>query len=315
MTSSKPVNIVKARLRNVGDGVLEFTDDVVKFYVETGRFRKQRKVVREISLVDVESVDRQGNGLSITWKGTTETFDIKQSSQVDAIYERITANLTKRKDETESQAADGKKQLELAQITVNAMATIDSLFNILKNLHGRVDWKLVEDNYMQSEENYGKLANQSANPLCLDVKPLSLAVQGHRAKEAAEKTFDALKALYNEFDTLVSSVNGSEQLHPNPSDAKLMIQAVYVLNDLVLGAVVGDEEITKESAELLKVLDDLAKLPGSKIDVNAVKTSVDKLCEDKEKREQLAEDVRLMLEQQLKELLPSEAGSEQPKAA
>ena len=51
----------KARLRNIGDGVLEFDGDVVRFYVLKGRFRKQRELVREISVADVESLGREGN--------------------------------------------------------------------------------------------------------------------------------------------------------------------------------------------------------------------------------------------------------------
>ena len=74
MTATPTELTVKARLRNFGDGVLVLADDAVKFYVETGRFRKHRKIVREIPLADVESVERQGNDLSIVWKGTTDMF-------------------------------------------------------------------------------------------------------------------------------------------------------------------------------------------------------------------------------------------------
>ncbi|TRO53646.1 hypothetical protein E2P63_02205, partial [Candidatus Bathyarchaeota archaeon] len=58
----------KARLRNFGDGVLVITADVVKFYVEKGRFRKHRKSIREIPLAEVENVEQQENDLSIFWK-------------------------------------------------------------------------------------------------------------------------------------------------------------------------------------------------------------------------------------------------------
>ncbi len=315
MTSSKPVNPVKARLRNFGEGTLEFTDDTVKFYVETGRFKKQRKIIREIPLVEVENVERQGDSLSLTWKGTTETFDVKQSSQIEALYERITANLATLKSEKEKQDDADKTRREVAQITISAIETAGSLFSILKNLHGQVDWNRVADGCRQSEENSGKLASLNANKLSLDVKPILSAVQEHRAKEATEKTFAQLKILYYEFYALVSSVNGSEELHPNASDANRIIQAVYVVNDMMLDAVVGDGGIPKESTELLKMLDDLAKLLGSKIDVNTVKISTDKLSAEKEKQEQSVEELRLVLEQQLKELLLSEAGTEQPKAA
>jgi uncharacterized coiled-coil protein SlyX len=308
MSAVHTVIVVKARLRNFGNGILEFSDDAVKFYSETGRFRKRREIVREIPMAEVEGVERQGNDLSISWKGTTDVLFIEQTSQIDTIYERITANLT----EAEKRLTADQARNQLAQMTVNAMETADSLFDILKNLHGRVDWKLVESSYKVSEENVARLANQSATSPGLDIKPLSVAVQEHRPKEIAEKAYDVLRALYEHFDRLASSVKDEEKSHPNPHDAKLLIHTNYILNDIALGAVVGDEGVGKESAELLKALDDLAKLPNPKIDVNGVKTSWDKVSAEKDKQTEVIENVKLMLERELKELI-TPTTSHQPK--
>jgi hypothetical protein len=182
------------------------------------------------------------------------------------------------------------------------METADSLFVLLKNLHGRVDWSLVENSFKQSEENVKNLASQ-ANSLCLGITQLSAAVQERRPKEIAEKTYDVLKTLYGHFDGMASSGEKAEQSPPDYREARLVIQASYVLNDMLLGAVVGDDAVEKEGAELLKVLDDLSKVPGLKIDVNAVKTSLDRMCAEKEKQGLVVEEIRLMLEQQLKELI------------
>ena len=93
------------------------------------------------------------------------------------------------------------------------------------------------------------------------------------------------------------------------------MQAVYVLNDMVLGAVVGDEAVGKEGTELLKMLEDLAKLPDSKIDVSAVKTALDKLSLETEKQRLVAEEIMPTLQQQLKELIsPQQATSQKPLA-
>jgi hypothetical protein len=310
MTATHAELTVKARLRNFGDGVLVLADDAVKFYVETGRFRKRRKVIREISLADVESVERQGNDLSIFWKGATDMFVIAQPSQVEPTLERIMAALKGRTKEAENKETADQKQVELAQLTAKAKETADSLFDILKSLHGRVDWSLVENSFKQSEENVKSLASQ-ANSLCLDITQLSAAVQERFPKEIAEKTYDVLKTMYEHFDGMASSGDNAEQFHPNHQDARLVIQANYVLNDMLLGVVVGDDAVEKEGVELLKVLYDLSKVPGSKIDVNAVKASLDKICAEKEKQGLVVEEIRLMLGQQLKELI-SPTASHQP---
>ena len=302
MTAVPTELTVKARLRNFGDGVLLVAGDAIKFYVETGRFRKHRKIAREIPMADVESVERQGNDLSIVWKGATEMFVVEQAAQVELIYERITTTLKERTKDVKKEEATDQKQVELAQLTLKAMETTDSLFDILRNLHGRVDWNLLENNFKKSEENVKDLASQP-DSVCLDSKTLSAAIQERSPREIAEKTHEALKALYEHFDGMAATGENAEQSHPNHREARLVIQACYVVNDMLLGAIVGDDAVEKEDAELLKVLDDLAKMPGSKIDVNAVKTSFDEICAEKEKRASMVERIRLMLGQQLKELI------------
>jgi hypothetical protein len=74
---------VKARLRNFGDGVLEFDGGIVRFYVVKGRFRKQRELVREISVVDLESLSRDGNELSVSSKGVTSYFVVDKAGSLD----------------------------------------------------------------------------------------------------------------------------------------------------------------------------------------------------------------------------------------
>src|SRR4030066_1896956 len=236
MTAVPTELTVKARLRNFGDGVLLVAGDAVKFYVETGRFRKHRKIAREIPMADVESVERQENDLSIVWKGATEMFVVEQASQVEPIYERITTALKERTKDAENKEAADQKWTELTKMTRAAIETTDSLFDLIKNLHGRVDWSLVETSFKQSEENVKTLASQ-ANSLCLDITPLSAAVQERRPKEIAEKTYDVLKTMYEHFDGMASSGENAEQLHPDYREARLVIQASYVLNDMLLAAV------------------------------------------------------------------------------
>jgi hypothetical protein len=77
---------------------------------------------------------------------------------------------------------------------------------------------------LQAAGNVGKLANQSANSVRLDLEPLSAAVQNQRAKKTAQKTYDAQKAVYDHFDGMASSAEDSEQFHRNRRDAELVMQ-------------------------------------------------------------------------------------------
>jgi hypothetical protein len=295
----------KARLRNFGDGFVVITDGVLKFYVETGRFRKHRQIIREIPFAEVENVEQQGNDLSIFWKDTKDVFAIAKPSQVEPVLQRIMAALKEHTKETETKIVTDQQGKETTQLTVKILDTSDSLFSILKNLHGRLDWNLMETNFQSVQENVKNLANQP-NSLCIDLTQLSAAVQERRLKEISGTTFDVLKALYVHFDELFSPSENAEQFHLNCQDSRMIMQANYISNDMLLGAVVGDNTLEKEGAELMKILDSLSKLPGSKIDTNAIKAELDKLCAEKENRVAIVEDMHLMLGQNLREFVASE---------
>ena len=295
----------KARLRNFGDGFLVITDGVLKFYVETGRFMKHRQIIREIPFAEVENVEQQGNDLSIFWKDTKDVFAIAKPSQVEPVLQRIMAALKEHTKETETKIVTDQQGKETTQLTVKILDTSDSLFSILKNLHGRLDWNLMETNFQSVQENVKNLANQP-NSLCIDLTQLSAAVQERRLKEISGTTFDVLKALYVHFDELFSPSENAEQLHLKCQDSRMIMQANYISNDMLLGAVVEDNTLEQDGAELMKILDSLSKLPGSKIDTNAIKAELDKLCAEKENRVAIVEDMHLMLGQNLREFVASE---------
>lgn len=305
--------IVKARLRNFGEGTLDLNDGGIKFYAKTGRFRKRREIAREISIAEIEGVEKQGNDLTIAWKGTTDMFVIEQTSQLEIIYEKISTKLTERKVEQEKETTANQKRNEIAQTTIQAIDTADPLFRLLNSLHGHVDWKLLESICLQAEEEAGKLSGLNTNPIHLDLKPTSTAVKERRPKETAERAYDVLKTLYQHFDDTSSLNDGSEKDHPNQHDSNLAVQAIYILNDLELSAVVGDEEIEKETSELLKVLDELSKVPGSKIDVNSIKISLETFRADKEKKPETLENIKSSAKQHFNEIInPKSTTAQQP---
>ncbi|HLN46431.1 MAG TPA: hypothetical protein VK209_12065 [Candidatus Sulfotelmatobacter sp.] len=311
MSTPKPVIVAKARLTNFGNGMLEISDNTLRFYTEAGRFKKQRKNIHEIPLKEIESAERQGNDLTITWKENMNTFIVAQTSQVDAIYERINTKLTEEKKEIETEKTAIQAQADLTQTTSNFIETIYSLFTLLKQLHGQVNWKNIENDFKMIDEDTAKLANQNPDPIKLDTTQLQLTIQEHRPKEIAENTYDILKTLHEHFDELPLNED-LEKPHPNNHDLKLIIQASYILNDIALGVAVGDEANEKETKEFIKVLEDLAKLPSAKIDVASVKSSLEKFSTTKSKQTEIFDEIRLKVEQQIKEVMkPQQATIEQ----
>ena len=291
----------KARLRNVGNGTLELVGNTIKFHVETGRFKKRKEIAKEIPVADIESMERVGNELSITWKGVTDRFVIEKAELAETIHAKITEALSVQSKPLEAKEAAKQKPKELAQALSNALKITDSLFDILRSLHGRVNWNRVESQLKCSKENVRRFADQKG-AVNLDFEKLSSAIKEHLPEEISKEAYSILKALFEYFNGLPSQGESSAQIHPNHDDAKKVILAYYTLNDIILGTVVEDEEVGKERVELAIVLDDLSKVTGLNMNVDAVKDVVAKLGTEQAK-ESVIEESRAVFAQQLKDLL------------
>ncbi len=297
-----PESVVKAHLIGLGSGTLEFIDNTIKFHTEKGRFRKRQELSREIPMSDIEAINRVGNELSITWKGSTDTFVIEKTELVGTIFEKIPKTSEEQKRLVEGKKVVKQQSNEVSKIVSAAMEIADSLFDILRSLHGWVDWNRIENLLKKSVKKAGELTDQKINLLELDFSKLTLAIKERTQEEISKETFNLLRLLYDYFIGTDSENESLKEIHPNYFDAKTTIQAHYLLNDIVLGSIIGDEEIGEEQKELLMTLEDLAKSTNLKININAINAVICKL-RDEQGKESDIEKSRMLFRQQLKDLI------------
>jgi hypothetical protein len=293
---------VKAYLIGLGSGKLEFIDDTIKFHISKGRLRKRTEVVREIPMADIEGMDRVGKEISITWKGITDIFVIEEAESAGAIFKKIPKASRKQKKVFEDKEVAKQERNEISKTVSVTMNIVDSLFDILRSLHGWVDWDRVDGFLKRSEENAARLTDQEMKIIELDFTKLSPAIKERLPEETSKETYNLLKLLHDYFGGLDSENEFLKEIHPNYYDAKTTIQAHYLLNDIVLGTILEDEEIDKEHNELLITLEDLAKGTGLKININAIKNVIAKLGVEKGK-ESVIEKSRAVFRQQLKDII------------
>ena len=298
---AKPVT--KASPKNLDRGTLELSGDTIKFHPDKERFKKQKEIAKDIPLADVENIDRMANEISITWKGVTETFVMQKAELAITIYERITAALDEqRKMVEDKEAAKQKQNVVTKQLLSFAIEIVDSLFNVLRSLQGRVDVNRLEGYLERSEENVRGFIDLNVGTVNLDLTKLSLAIKEHLLEETQKEIYAILRSLHDYFSGLASQNEIPEQVHPNYQDAKTIILAYYTLNDIILGTIVGDKEIGKERNALVMMLDDLSKGTDLKIDVDAIKDVITRLGKEKG-QESVIEESRALFKQQLKELI------------
>lgn len=293
---------VKAKLGNRGSGMLEYVNNTLKFYVERGRLKKQLEIVREIPLSDIEKATLAGNEFSVTWKGVADIFVVEKAESANTICGEINSALRGQTERLEDEEKSNQKRSELVNVVTVAWDISDSMFDVLTNSQGRVDWNCQETALKRSEEIVKNLPRQEGNRADLDFTRLSATIKARRPEEASKEAYGILKSLNGYLNNLSLNNELPQKIRPNHDDAKQMVLAYYTLNDIIFGTVVGDKEIEKEKNELLTMLDDLSKTMERKIDVEAIKRAADGLAKEEIKRS-VIEESRAVFRQQFADLL------------
>jgi hypothetical protein len=293
---------VKAHLIGLGSGTLEFIDNTLKFHIKKGRFRKRKEISKEIPMAEIEGMNRVGNELCITWKGTTDTFVIEETEFAGTIFEKIPETLKEQRGTLQDKELMEQKKNQISKVVSDAMKIADLLFNILMSLHGWVDWNRIEVFSKRFEENVGTLTDEEIGKMELNLKKLLLAIEERLPEKISKEACDLLRTIHHYFGGLVSENEPLKEIHPNYSDGRTIIRAYYLLNDIALGTMVGDDEIGEEHNELVITLEKLSRATGLKINIEAIKDVITKLGEKKGK-ESAIERSRAVFRRQLSNLI------------
>jgi hypothetical protein len=293
---------------------VEVSDNVAKFLVSKGLGKKQWIVVREIPLLEIEHVEKFANELSVTWKGNAESFFTKEKTDlfgalVDQVN-RMFEDQRKAKENKEKEEKAALRRSELLGVINASLGIIDQSFNVLIGLQEKhINWEQLEA-YSNGLGANLTLTGQTMPTLTLDFSEISSAVKTQIPKEASNEAFNILKTAYGYFDGL-SVDDEFKENHPNFQDAKAMILAYFMLNDLLLGKVVGDKENTEEISQLESALKNLAAETNFTINIDKLKDTINKVYVNSN-NEMVIERSREIFKQQLKQQLKPTAKSLSP---
>jgi hypothetical protein len=137
-------------------------------------------------------------------------------------------------------------------------------------------------------------------PLNLDFSKVFLAIKSRIPEETAKETYNILEAVYVYFNGLNLDDDIKESL-ANFQNAKDVILAYFLLNDLLLGMVVGDKENKDEKGQLETVLQNLSNKSNFRVNAEGLRGSIDKTGFESD-MESVIEDSRKIFKEQLKQL-------------
>lgn len=284
----------------------EFTDNIVKFFIAKGFLKKRWVALKEIPINEITNVESYGNELNITCNNAVHFFVLKKKSELfSSLSEQIRVLLEERsRTAVGSEKADQRKR-DLTVLVDTSIGSIDILFDIFISLNGkRVNWARLES-YLDSTANNLNIDEKTLIPLTWNFAKVSDSINRQLPKETSKEAYNVLKMIYGYFDTL--------ETDDSPRDAALNIQKVkavilsyFILNDLMLGKVIGEKDDQEEIFELEDVLFSLNKDSTAMVNFAAIKTNLDKLDFEAENNN-LVEDTRTIFKENLKQFLKSEA--------
>ena len=294
---------VKAVQKDNGHGTFELTENTIRFYPKKSLFRKSQENIGEITIVDIDSLSQTGNQINIISKSKKETFEFKKSLTT-SIYDNINKAWINQKRPPEETNLN-HQQIGLAKTFKVVTNIVDSLFDVLVSLNGRIDWSYTES----CAKRFENAASSVQGQVLLETNPkferLSSSIRKRQVEESSKEIHLALELLYKNVFGASLENTATNKLLPKDDLFKTAILAYYTLNDILLAKVVGDEGSIKESGELAIILNHLAKTANRDIDANVILHSVNKQIENKT---QIAfSESRKLLLNLLKEILTPKA--------
>ena len=244
-------------------GKFEVSEDKLKFFVAKGFGKKQWVVAREIPVAEVESINGEGNELTVTSKGVAEAFHTKDKTGSFATFvEQVNAMLETQRSGQQKTAETNQKttqrKVELIAVIEKAVRIVDLSFDVLIGLQDkRIDWQQIETSASGLGESLNFTA-QTLPPLNLEYVKIGSAAKAQTPKDTSNEAFNLLKTAYRYFDNLNPEDDVKEN-QPNFQTTKNLVLAYFLVNDLLLGRFVGDKDNTREIHELDVALQRLAE--------------------------------------------------------
>ena len=254
----------------------EVSDNSVKFFAAKGFPKKRWVLIKQIPISEVTSVESFGNELSLTWNGAVYSFVFnKKTESFSALRDQIRGFLESQLKVVEGSDKTGLRKSDFSGLVGGSLGVVDLLFDVLMGLHAkRVDWAGLEGCAGRLGGSWS-FSGQTVMPLKLDFSGVSAAIQSQAPKEVAKETFAVLKSIHVYFEAL--KPQGELEPGLNVRNVKALVLAYYMLNDLLFGKVVGEQDGQKESLAFEGMLLGLSDESNFKVNFVELKEKMDGL--------------------------------------
>jgi hypothetical protein len=241
---------------NLGEIQLNVFDNRIEIYTEKGYLRKSKKLVKIVDIEQIREVDRRNNELTIELlNGEDIKIRFYESESIQKIY----SNLLEIKSRIE-QSRNRQNKVNIKETFINTLIIINKIFDILISLDVKILWKNLEENLNSIKEFYEKIRLNYNKFVELDFSHIENHIIDRDPEQIPLDLYKILSELalfYRELDKISEGDIKIPGL--KTSDLKILFELAVLLNDIILGITLKDENINYEIDVFIKELNSASK--------------------------------------------------------
>lgn len=300
---SKPKSIPITEVEVIGEKII--------FFGTSGFPKKLRVASKEIPIHEITNIESLGHELKVTWKGITYTFLAKKKLELlNKLQDEVKTVIQARQNSLENNDKAIFRNTELSGIIYSSIDIIDLLFDTLIALQEKqINWQNLETSYCFLEE-MNNSARQTISPLNLNFQKVSSAIKKQSSEDTSRETYEILKTIFGYFSRLYRNCD-SKECFRDFQNANELVLAYLLLNELLLGKVVGDKEDIGEILQLESALQNLSIDANFKINIEELKVCIGRIGLESDNKSNIKQ-TRDLFKKQLIQLTEQIVPKEEP---
>ncbi|MEM3069386.1 MAG: hypothetical protein QW638_00595 [Candidatus Bathyarchaeia archaeon] len=243
--------------QGIGNIKLNIFDDRIEIYHEKGYIKKSKKILKVIYFSEIDKIETNNNELIIYFTNN-EIYNIifQQRESLNNIYE-VLIDIFSKVNDNANQKICGTM---LADITKKSIYLIDLLFDVILNLNGKIVWKNLEKNLKDMKEVYQGIKSTYNKFVDLDFKEMERNIVDRNPEKIPMNVFNFIKMILSFYRSL-DKIDDKDLiiLKSKFLDFLMIVESAVLLNDIILGIIIGDGHVNEEIEVFINLTNSLSK--------------------------------------------------------
>ncbi len=241
----------------LGNIKLDIFDDRIEIYLERGYLKKSKEVVKVIYFKEINKLETNNNDLIIYFtSGEIYNISFEQREILKNIYDELIVILTKINGNTDRKIS----ATMLTDLTKKSICLIDFLFDVVLNLRGKIFWENLEKNLKDMKKVYEDIKAIYNNFVDLEFMEVEKNITDRNPEQIPLKVFDYVKLILSFYRGL-EKIDDKDLiiLKSKIMDFSKIIESEILLNDIIIGIILGDGFVDEEIEVFINLINPLFK--------------------------------------------------------